>query len=70
MSNCSACLPLRSLNHISRVCKDVEETAKFYEEVLGFYKVKRPSSFDFDGYWCVPAGGAVHFYALHNRYRV
>eukprot|EP00884_Botryococcus_braunii_P022023 jgi/Botrbrau1/8504/Bobra.0029s0010.2 len=63
MSHCSSCLPLRSLNHISRVCKDVEVTAKFYEEVLGFYKVKRPSSFDFDGYWLFNYNIGIHLIA-------
>lgn len=35
-------LKLRSLNHISRVCNDVNETAEFYIRLLGFRRVKRP----------------------------
>ena len=39
------------VNHISRVCSDVEASTRFYREVLGFNEVKRPSSFDFGGSW-------------------
>ncbi|KAK1303055.1 hypothetical protein QJS10_CPB12g00526 [Acorus calamus] len=42
-------LPLLSLNHVSFVCKSVIDSVKFYQEVLGFVLVKRPSSFDFEG---------------------
>ena len=44
-------LSLRSLDHVSRVCRDVNATSEFYCEILGFLPVKRPSSFDFDGQW-------------------
>lgn len=47
-------LPLLSINHISRVCRDVDATRRFYRDVLGFVEIKRPDSFDFDGSWCVP----------------
>ena len=40
-------LPLLSLNHVSFVCKSVSESVKFYEDVLGFLLIKRPSSFKF-----------------------
>ncbi|OAY80127.1 hypothetical protein ACMD2_10788 [Ananas comosus] len=44
MNTAQSPLPLVSLNHVSFVCT-------FYEEVLGFVSVKRPSSFDFHGAW-------------------
>lgn len=44
-------LPLLSLNHISFVCRSVSESVNFYENVLGFVLVKRPSSFKFQGAW-------------------
>ena len=46
-------LPIHSLslNHVSFVCKSVRASTKFYETVLGFQVVKRPSSFDFEGVW-------------------
>lgn len=47
----SSKLPLLSLNHVSFVCKSVPKSVKFYEEVLGFVLIKRPSSFDFEGAW-------------------
>lgn len=44
-------LHLKSLNHISLVCKSIEESMDFYKNVLGFAPVRRPGSFDFDGAW-------------------
>lgn len=46
-------LHLKSLNHISLVCKSVEESINFYQNVLGFVPIRRPGSFDFDGAWYV-----------------
>lgn len=46
-------LPLQSLSHLSRVVRDVERSIDFYTNVLGFREIKRPSSFDFEGSWCV-----------------
>ncbi|GER45919.1 metallothiol transferase fosB [Striga asiatica] len=42
-------LPFLSLNHVSFVCKSVNKSVEFYEQVLGFVLIKRPSSFDFEG---------------------
>jgi catechol 2,3-dioxygenase-like lactoylglutathione lyase family enzyme len=44
-------LLIKSLNHISLVCKLVEESMDFYQNVLGFVPIRRPGSFDFDGAW-------------------
>lgn len=44
-------LPLASLNHISIVCRSVEESLRFYTDVLGFVPIRRPGSFNFDGAW-------------------
>lgn len=46
-----SCLPLTSLNHISIVCKSVEKSLDFYQNVLGFCPIRRPGSFDFNGAW-------------------
>lgn len=53
-------LPLRALNHISRVCKDVATSAAFYRDVLGFSEIKRPSSFEFEGAWLFNYGIGIH----------
>ncbi|KAH7686663.1 Methylmalonyl-CoA epimerase protein [Dioscorea alata] len=47
----SSPLPLTSLNHISMLCSSLEKSLHFYQNVLGFYSIKRPSSFDFNGAW-------------------
>ncbi|KAJ8631517.1 hypothetical protein MRB53_024840 [Persea americana] len=53
-------LPLLSLNHVSFLCKSVSDTAKFYQEVLGFMLIKRPSSFNFEGAWLFNYGIGIH----------
>ncbi|XP_068660806.1 glyoxylase I 4-like [Aristolochia californica] len=53
-------LPLLSLNHVSFVCKSVSESVRFYEEVLGFVLIKRPSSFKFEGAWLFNYGIGIH----------
>ncbi|CAL5397124.1 unnamed protein product [Camellia sinensis] len=42
-------LHLKSLNHISVVCRSVDKSLDFYQNVLGFFPIRRPNSFDFDG---------------------
>ncbi|KAK9069626.1 hypothetical protein SSX86_011530 [Deinandra increscens subsp. villosa] len=53
-------LPLLSLNHVSFICKSVARSVKFYEEVLGFVLIRRPSSFDFEGAWLFNHGIGIH----------
>ncbi|KAJ6389774.1 hypothetical protein OIU77_027988 [Salix suchowensis] len=52
-------MPL-SLNHVSFVCKSVPESVKFYDDVLGFVLIKRPSSFKFEGAWLFNYGVGIH----------
>ncbi|KAF9613207.1 hypothetical protein IFM89_006308 [Coptis chinensis] len=53
-------LHLTSLNHISLVCKSVGKSLEFYQDVLGFFPIRRPGSFDFDGYWLFNYGIGIH----------
>ncbi|XP_004512116.1 glyoxylase I 4-like [Cicer arietinum] len=53
-------LPLLSLNHVSLLCSSVLDSMKFYEEVLGFVPIKRPSSFKFNGAWFYNYGIGIH----------
>ncbi|KAI3861542.1 hypothetical protein MKW98_000494 [Papaver atlanticum] len=53
-------LPLLSLNHVSYLCKSVKESSKFYQEVLGFVLIRRPSSFKFEGAWLFNYGIGIH----------
>ncbi|WCJ32577.1 Lactoylglutathione lyase / glyoxalase I family protein [Euphorbia peplus] len=53
-------LPLLSLNHVSVLCKSVSASIRFYEQVLGFVAIKRPSSFDFNGAWLYNYGIGIH----------
>ncbi|XP_051145141.1 glyoxylase I 4-like [Andrographis paniculata] len=56
----SPVLPVLSLNHVSFVCKSVEKSAQFYQQVLGFVLIKRPSSFKFEGAWLFNHGIGIH----------
>ncbi|EOX97080.1 hypothetical protein QUC31_015850 [Theobroma cacao] len=60
LSSTSTKLPLLSLNHVSFVCKSVSRSVRFYEEVLGFVLIKRPSSFKFEGAWLFNYGIGIH----------
>lgn len=46
-------LRLTSLNHVSRVCEDLELSKAFYQNVLGFVEVLRPSQLEesLNGCW-------------------
>ncbi|CAH1439652.1 unnamed protein product [Lactuca virosa] len=65
----SSSLPLLSLNHVSFICKSVRRSAKFYEEVLGFVLIRRPSSFDFEGAWLFNHGIGIHLLEMDTTPR-
>ncbi|GAB4828303.1 Glyoxylase I 4 [Ancistrocladus abbreviatus] len=54
--------PLRitSVNHISIVCRSVQKSRDFYQNLLGFIPIRRPRSFDFDGAWLFNYGMGIH----------
>ncbi|CAL8998179.1 unnamed protein product [Prunus brigantina] len=56
----SSKLPQLCLNHVSFVCKSVSKSVRFYEQVLGFVLIKRPSSFKFEGAWLFNYGIGIH----------
>uniref|UniRef100_A0ACD5WN26 Uncharacterized protein n=1 Tax=Avena sativa TaxID=4498 RepID=A0ACD5WN26_AVESA len=47
-------MPLMALNHISRLCKSVDASVRFYVKALGFVLIHRPPALDFSGAWYVP----------------
>ncbi|PRQ46436.1 putative glyoxalase/Bleomycin resistance protein/Dihydroxybiphenyl dioxygenase [Rosa chinensis] len=53
-------LQLKSLNHISLVCRSVEKSIDFYQNVLGFFPIRRPDSLDFNGAWLFNYGIGIH----------
>ncbi|KAL0878429.1 hypothetical protein Bca101_028135 [Brassica carinata] len=59
-------LHLKSLNHISLLCRSVEESMSFYQHVLGFLPIRRPGSFDFDGAWYMLFGHGVGIHLLQS----
>ncbi|XP_065850523.1 glyoxylase I 4-like [Euphorbia lathyris] len=53
-------LQLKSLNHISVVCRSLQKSLNFYQDLLGFFPIRRPGSFNFDGAWLFNYGIGVH----------
>ncbi|XP_038683748.1 metallothiol transferase FosB-like isoform X2 [Tripterygium wilfordii] len=58
--------PLLSLNHVSFVVNSVSTSVRFYEDVLGFVVIKRPSSFNFEGAWLFNYGIGIHLLESDN----
>lgn len=52
-------LPILAVNHLGRMTKRLEESRKFYRDVLGFREVSRPN-FDFPGAWLYNYGIMIH----------
>lgn len=55
-------LPLITINHVSYAVPEPQVTAHFFEQVLGFRRLKRPDSFEkaFDGAWLCGMGVEIH----------
>jgi len=52
-------LPLKSLNHLGVLTRDLEKSKAFYRDILGFREVKRPN-FNFAGAWIYNYGLMIH----------
>lgn len=52
-------LPIRSLHHVARVTKRLDESRAFYRDVLGFREMPRPQ-LDFPGAWLFNYGIQIH----------
>ncbi|EOY31008.1 hypothetical protein QUC31_019980 [Theobroma cacao] len=59
-------LQLKCLNHVSLVCRSIEKSLDFYQNVLGFFPIKRPGSFDFSGAWLFNYGIGIHLLQSEN----
>ncbi len=55
----AAALPIRSLNHVGRLTKHLDESRAFYRDVLGFAEAERPN-FNFGGAWLYNYGLQIH----------
>ncbi|KQK14880.1 uncharacterized protein LOC100829748 [Brachypodium distachyon] len=53
-------MPLMALNHISRLCKSVDASVRFYVRALGFVLIHRPPALDFSGAWLFNYGVGIH----------
>ncbi|CAH2060285.1 unnamed protein product [Thlaspi arvense] len=59
--------PLMALNHVSRLCRDVNKSLEFYTKVLGFVETERPASLDFDGAWLFNYGVGIHLVQVKDE---
>ena len=55
----SSPLDVEGLNHITRTTRKLQETIRFYVEVLGFREITRPG-FNFAGSWLYGYGIQLH----------
>ncbi|KAI3525122.1 hypothetical protein L2E82_02449 [Cichorium intybus] len=53
-------LNLTSLNHVSFLCRSLQESLDFYTRILGFIPIKRPADLKFDGAWLYSYGIGIH----------
>ncbi len=53
-------MKIRGLDHVSLLVKNVEETRRFYGQLLGLEEIPRPHSFDFAGAWFATGTQAIH----------
>ncbi|CAK7330964.1 unnamed protein product [Dovyalis caffra] len=56
-----------ALNHVSRLCRNVEESIDFYTKVLGLVLIERPLAFEFDGAWLFNYGVGVHLIRVKDE---
>ncbi len=53
-------MKLLALDHSTLVVKNLEQSRRFYEDVLGLEEVPRPSTFTFRGMWLQGSGFQIH----------
>ncbi|KAF8042756.1 hypothetical protein BT93_A1170 [Corymbia citriodora subsp. variegata] len=63
-------LQLQSLNHISLVCRSLEQSIGFYQNVLGFDPILRPGSFNFEGAWLFNYGIGIHLLQTEDPHQL
>lgn len=52
-------LPIKSVNHLARTTRRLDESRSFYRDVLGFRELRRPN-FSFPGAWLYNYGLQIH----------
>ncbi len=53
-------MQVKGLDHVNIIARDLDETARFYEDLLGLRYGARPSEMNFAGGWLYdPAGQAI-----------
>lgn len=50
-------MQVNGLDHVNIIAADLDETVRFYQDVLGFRFGSRPSEMDFPGGWLLDAQG-------------
>jgi catechol 2,3-dioxygenase-like lactoylglutathione lyase family enzyme len=50
-------MPVRGLDHVNIIAADLDETTRFYKDLLGFRYGERPSEMNFAGGWLLDGDG-------------
>jgi catechol 2,3-dioxygenase-like lactoylglutathione lyase family enzyme len=53
-------LEIRRLDHVSLLVKDVEQSKRFYTQLLGMEEHPRPGNFNFPGAWLRKGSAEIH----------
>ena len=53
-------MEIRKLDHAALLVRDVEQSRRFYGQVLGMQELPRPSTFDFPGAWFRKGSAEIH----------
>lgn len=57
-------MQVNGLDHVNVIAADLEETIRFYQDVLGFRFGPRPSQMDFPGGWLLDANGRAIIHVI------
>ena len=59
-------IQVEAIDHVTLVVKDLDESRKFYLDLLGMQEVPRPN-FDFKGAWFQAGNTLIHLILQHDR---
>lgn len=63
-------MQIRSLNHVALLVSDVEQSRRFYGQILQMQEIPRPANFSFPGAWFRRGDAEVHLIGEQQPGRV
>lgn len=66
MSTTTAPIRVKTLDHVTLVVQDLEQSRRFYCDLLGMQEIERPG-FSFDGKWFQAGATQIHLILEHDE---